>query len=141
AGDRAEDHAEMLANHYREALSLGEAAGIDTSALREPARRAFAQAAERAYGLNAYLAAIQLGNEALALTPDDAPARAPLQLLVAYATWPIGRHDPALLESARDGFLAQGDEGRAAEAAGVLSRVLFHRRQNAASTRAERPTV
>src|SRR6478735_436206 len=71
AGDRAEDHAEMLAHHYHEALTLSKAAGLDTSALREPARKAFAQAAERAYGLNAYLTAIQLGNEALALTPED----------------------------------------------------------------------
>src|SRR6059058_1790903 len=55
AGDRAEDHAEMLAYHYREALALGEAAGLDGSSLRGPARSAFAQAAERAYALNSYL--------------------------------------------------------------------------------------
>ena len=48
AGDRAEDHAEMLANHYHEALSLSEAAGLDTTALREPARQAFADGAQRA---------------------------------------------------------------------------------------------
>jgi class 3 adenylate cyclase/tetratricopeptide (TPR) repeat protein len=136
AGDRAEDHAEMLAHHYHEALTLSKAAGLDTSALREPARKAFAQAAERAYGLNAYLAAIELGNEALALTPEDAPERAPLLLLVAYATWPIGRDDPGLIESARDGFLAQGDEGRAAEAAGLLSRALFSRGDTEGSRRA-----
>jgi class 3 adenylate cyclase/tetratricopeptide (TPR) repeat protein len=136
AGDRTEDHAEMLANHYREALSLSEAAGIDPSSLHEPARRAFAQAAERAYALNAYLAAIQLGNEALALTPEDAPERPSLQLLVAYATWPIGRDDPQLLEGAREGFLAQGDEGRAAEASAILSRILFHRGETEASDRA-----
>src|SRR6478736_8137481 len=136
AGDRTDDLAEMLAYHYREALTLSEAAGLDTTGLREPARQAFAQAAERAYGLNAYLAAIELGNEALALTPEDAPERAPLLLLVAYATWPIGRDDPGLIESARDGFLAQGDEGRAAEAAGVLSRTLFQRGDTGASRRA-----
>jgi class 3 adenylate cyclase/tetratricopeptide (TPR) repeat protein len=135
-GDRSEDHAEMLAHHYREALSLAEAAGLDASSLREPARHAFARAAERAYGLNAYLVAIQLGNEALALTPEDAPERPSLQLLVAYATWPIGRDDPGLLESARDGFLAQGDEGRAAEASAVLSRIFFHRGDTEASKRA-----
>src|SRR6059058_3939203 len=55
AGDRAEDHAEMLAYHYREALTLAEAAGIDASALREPARQAFAEGARRAYALNSYL--------------------------------------------------------------------------------------
>jgi tetratricopeptide (TPR) repeat protein len=136
AGDRAEDHAEMIAHHYREALALAEAAGLDGSSLREPARRAFAQAAERAYALNAYLTAIQLGNEALALTPEDAPERPSLQLLVAYATWPVGRDEPGLLESARDGFLAQGDEGRAAEASAVLSRILFHRGDVEASRRA-----
>jgi class 3 adenylate cyclase/tetratricopeptide (TPR) repeat protein len=136
AGDRAEDHAEMLAHHYHEALTLSKAAGLDTTALREPARKAFAQAAERAYGLNAYLAAIELGNEALALTPEDAPERASLLLLVAYATWPIGRDDPGLIESARDGFLAQGDEGRAAEAAGLLSRALFSRGDTEGSRRA-----
>jgi tetratricopeptide (TPR) repeat protein len=136
AGDRTEDLAEMLAHHYREALSLAEAAGIDASSLRDPARHAFAQAAERAYALNAYLAAIQLGNEALALTPEDAPERPALQLLVAYATWPVGRDDPGLIESARDGFLAQGDGGRAAEASALLSRILFHRGDTEASRRA-----
>src|SRR5690349_1328689 len=51
AGDRAEDHAEMLASHYREALALSQAAGLDIGALREPARRAFADAAQRALSL------------------------------------------------------------------------------------------
>src|SRR5256714_7616280 len=136
AGDRAEDHAERRAHHYHQAFRLSAAAGLDGSSVREPARSAFAQAAERAYGLNAYLAAIQLGNKALALTPEDAPERAPLQLLVAYATWPVGHDDPRLLESARDGFLAQGDEGHAAEAAAFLSRILFHPRDTEASRRA-----
>src|SRR3954452_16066131 len=136
AGDGTEDHAEMLAHHYHEALSLSEAAGIDTASLREPARQAFAEGAQRALSLNASVVAIQLGNEPLALTPDDAPERAPLQLLVAYATWPIGRDDPRLLESARDGFLAQGDEGHAAEAAAFLSRILFHHGDTEASRRA-----
>src|SRR5205807_8460973 len=40
AGDRAEDHAEMIAHHYREALALAEAAGLDGSSLRGPARSA-----------------------------------------------------------------------------------------------------
>jgi len=41
-----------------------------------------------------------------------------------------------LKEAARDGFLAQGDEGHAAEAAGFLSRILFHRGDTEASRRA-----
>ena len=134
--DRAEDRAEMLAHHYREALRLAEASGADAEPLREPARRAFTQAAERAYGLSAYVAAIELGREALALTPEDAAERAPLQLLIGYATWPVSRDDPGLIESARDGFLAQGDLARAAEASALLSRVLFNRGDADASRRA-----
>ena len=38
APDRNEDHAEMLAYHYREALALAEAAGVDAEPLRGPAR-------------------------------------------------------------------------------------------------------
>src|SRR5205823_7972735 len=68
AGDRAEDHAEMLAHHYREALTLAEAAGIDASALREPARQAFADGAQRALSLNASAAAHELAIEAVELT-------------------------------------------------------------------------
>src|SRR5207302_6495731 len=37
AGDRTEDHAEMLAHHYHEALSLSQAAGPDATALPPPA--------------------------------------------------------------------------------------------------------
>ena len=75
AGDRAEDHAEMLAHHYREALALAEAAGVDGTSLREPARRAFTEAAQRALSLNASAAAYELAQEALALTePGDAQA-------------------------------------------------------------------
>jgi class 3 adenylate cyclase/tetratricopeptide (TPR) repeat protein len=125
--DRSEDRAAMLAHHYREALALTAAAGGDDASLREPARRAFAEAAERAFALNAYQATIELANEGLALTPEGAPERAALQLLVAYAMWPVSHDDPALVAAAREGFLARGDIARAAEASGHLARVLFHR--------------
>src|SRR5262249_17083614 len=115
--------------------------GIDGTSLHEPARHAFAHAAERAYGLNAYLAAIQFGNEALALTPEDAPERPPLELLVGYATWPVGRDDPKRLQSARDGFLAQSAEGHAAEASALLSRVLFNDGDTEGSRRAAAQSV
>src|SRR3954452_19789693 len=72
AGDRAEDHAEMLAHHYREAISLAAAAGMGTGARREPAKQAFAEGAQRPLSLNASESAYALGLEALALAaPDD----------------------------------------------------------------------
>jgi len=127
APDRGEDRAEMLAHHYREALSLGRAAGIDVSDLHAPAGKAFADASTRALSLSAWPAALELGEEALELTDPDAPERPRIQLNVAYATWYVKRDDPQLLESALEGFLARDDLTGAAEAASLLSRVLGNR--------------
>ncbi|MGH3054172.1 MAG: hypothetical protein ACRDL7_04245, partial [Gaiellaceae bacterium] len=126
AGDRTEDHAEMLAQHYREALSLSEAAGLDTAALREPARQAYAEGARRAFSLGAGHTALDLAQEALTLTAQGSPERPELQLLAAYAGRLVGSGDiPELLEPAIEGFLAQGDPARAAEAAGLLQSQYF----------------
>ena len=128
AGDRTEDLAEMLAHHYHEALSLAEAAGLDTAALRAPARKAFAEGAHRALSLGAGSAAHQLSREALELTDADDPQRPHLQLVAAYAGRLIGSDDAAeLLEPAIEAFVAQGDPGRAAEAGVLLGSDLFYR--------------
>jgi class 3 adenylate cyclase len=128
AGDRAEDHAEMLANHYHEALSLSEAAGLDTTALREPARQAFADGAQRALSLGAGATARDLALEALALTDKSDPERPPLHLLAGYAERLAGGHRiPELVEPAIEAFLANGDPGRAAEAAVLLQSEYFYR--------------
>jgi predicted ATPase/class 3 adenylate cyclase len=128
AGDRAEDHAEMLAHHYREALTLGEAAGIDTSALRDPARQAFADAAQRAFSLSAGQAALDSARAALTLTDPDSPARPALELLGAYGSRLVDSQGvPELLESAIEGFLAQDDYEHAAEAAAMRASDAFFR--------------
>jgi class 3 adenylate cyclase/tetratricopeptide (TPR) repeat protein len=128
AGDRAEDHAEMLAHHYHEALSLADAAGLDTSALRAPARQAFAEGARRALSLNAGSAAFELAVEALDLTEPDGPERPALQLLAAYGGRDLLDKDTVpLLEEAVHGFDAIGDAAGAAEASSMLGRELFYR--------------
>jgi class 3 adenylate cyclase/tetratricopeptide (TPR) repeat protein len=140
AGDRADDHAEMLANHYREALSLAAAAGLDTGTLREPARQAFAEGARRAYSLGAGVAAHELALEALALTGEEDPERPSFQLLAAYASRVAGGADiPELLESAIERFAALGDPGRAAEACVLLGSEYFYRGRigDARATRAQ----
>jgi class 3 adenylate cyclase/tetratricopeptide (TPR) repeat protein len=119
--DRSEDRAEMLAHHYREALTLAEAAGLDTSELRGPARNALAEASERAAALISWPAAEELATAALALTDDDAPLRPVLELRIARATGHDGRPDLARALSARDGFLAQGSTAHAAEAQALIS--------------------
>ena len=94
---RPEDHAEMLAHHYLQALDLSHAAGLETAELVEPARLA-------------------LHDAALALWPADTPERAELLYRAAI---PVGRHigggDPERLAKARDALLAAGDGDRAAE--------------------------
>jgi class 3 adenylate cyclase/tetratricopeptide (TPR) repeat protein len=133
AGDRAEDHAEMLAHHYREALTLGAAAGLDTASLREPARLAFTEGARRALSLGAGATAHELALEALALTAPGDPERPALQLVAGYAGRLLGTDDAVeLLEPAIDGFVNQGDPGRAAEAAVLLGSDLFYRGEIAA---------
>ena len=128
AGDRAEDHAEMLAHHYREGLSLSAAAGLDVTALREPARRVFSDAAQRALSLGAGAAARDLALEALALTDEDSPERTALQMLAGKAGRIAGADDaPALLELALEGFIARGEPALAAEAATTLSSEQFYR--------------
>jgi hypothetical protein len=128
AGDRSEDHAEMLAHHYREALTLGEAAGLDTTALRDPARQAFADSAERAFSLSAGQAALDFARAALELTDPDSPERPALELLGAYGSRLADSEGvPELLDSAIEGFLAQSDYEHAAEAAAMRSSDAFFR--------------
>jgi class 3 adenylate cyclase len=128
AGDRAEDRAEMLAHHYREALALADAAGIDAAPLREPAQRAFAEGARRAVTLGAGAAGRELALEAVALTPPHSPERPMLFLLAADATRLLDGDDlEELDEQAIDGFLALGDLGRASEAVSVAAMDYFHR--------------
>jgi class 3 adenylate cyclase/tetratricopeptide (TPR) repeat protein len=137
AGDRTEDHAEMLAHHYRVALTLAEAAGMDAGPLREPARQAFAEGARRALSLNAGEAAYELALEALTLTGEDDPGRPALQLLAAKGVRDLADIDGTqLLEEARDGFLALGDVARAAEASQGIAREALHRGDTARSLEA-----
>ena len=74
AGER-DDKAELLADHYAQALSLREAMGEDTATLVPRARAAFAEAAEQASAVNAWDAAARHYHAAIELTPADDPAR------------------------------------------------------------------
>jgi class 3 adenylate cyclase/tetratricopeptide (TPR) repeat protein len=113
---RSEDHAEMLAHHYGEALDLAFAAGADTTALTQSARRAFVDAGDRASALNAHAGALRYYERALDLWPDD-DERPRLLLRVARAAFLAGDEArTALYDEAREAFLAQGEREAAAEA-------------------------
>jgi tetratricopeptide (TPR) repeat protein len=114
---RSEDHAEMLAHHYSVALDLARAAGADTTAFEEPARRALQEAGDRAYALSAYHTARTFYAATLDSWPEDEP-RDPA-LLIRYGrvlnSVDIGSA-AELLGEAADLARASGDLGRAAEA-------------------------
>jgi class 3 adenylate cyclase/tetratricopeptide (TPR) repeat protein len=109
---RPEDHAEMLAHHYRSALDLARAAGRDTAELAPRARTALQRAGDRASALNAFPAAVDYYQAALALWPADAREQGvSLLRLLGTALYEAGELQQA------EAVLAEGTE--AAGAAGL----------------------
>jgi class 3 adenylate cyclase len=113
---RPDDHAEMLAYHYLQALELGAAAGLDTAAFAGPAQVALAVAGDRAFALNAYDATSRYYRAALDLMPEDDARHGRLLLDLARALWLAGEPDVTLLEQARDELLGAGNAEGAGEA-------------------------
>jgi class 3 adenylate cyclase/tetratricopeptide (TPR) repeat protein len=68
---RSEDHAEMVAHHYVNALELSRASRQDVSELELRTARALREAGERALTLNALTQAENYLRQARALAPDD----------------------------------------------------------------------
>jgi class 3 adenylate cyclase/tetratricopeptide (TPR) repeat protein len=116
---RAEDHAEMLAHHYQNALELARAAGQDTSGLVPRARLALQAADDRAFALDALASAAGLYHAALALWPEDArDQRAGLLRLLGLALYGAGDLEQA------EAVLSKGsDVAAAAGLAAVRARI------------------
>jgi len=89
AGDRAEDHAEILVYHGEQALELTRAAGDDEAELKERLRRYLALAGERARRLDARKAS-DYYHRALELTGDDHPEHAEALSQAGTAAWDAG---------------------------------------------------
>jgi class 3 adenylate cyclase len=127
---RPEDHAELLAHHWRSALELAAASGQDSSELADPARRALRDAGARAFSVNAYPAAASYYRDALALWPEADDERPQLLYRNANALY-LAADVRALeaLETAGDSLLAVGDRQTAAEAELSISRIWWERGQ------------
>ncbi len=123
AQDRSEDRAEMLAHHYEAALKLTRAAGGDTTAIEEPARRALREAGKRAYALSSLDSAERLYSRALDLWPESDPDY-PQVLLELGETifWSRNAGEPQLLEATAR-FLEAGDRENAAVAEVLLGSI------------------
>jgi class 3 adenylate cyclase len=131
--ERSEDRAEMLAHHYRQALGIARAAGVDDTLLRAPARQALVEATERASRLYAVAAIVDFAEAALELTANGDSARPLLEFRLATAQQSIGEDRFELALSARDGFLAHGNVESAALVDILLDRMYWLRGNRASS--------
>jgi class 3 adenylate cyclase/tetratricopeptide (TPR) repeat protein len=127
---RPEDHAEMLAHHWRSALDLARAAGDADEGLVRRARLALRDAGDRASALNIHATAATQYDDALALWPEDDAEWANLLFRRARALHlAYDEKAEGALETARDALLAAGDPQRAAEAEVFLAYVAWNRGQ------------
>ena len=114
---RPEDHAEMLAHHYRSAVELMRAAGQPIGAqFAERVLTSLREAGDRAVALNAHANAIGFYEAALELAVDGSVERAHLLYKLGSSRLVAEQLDPALMVLARDELLAVGDRETAAEA-------------------------
>jgi len=129
---RPEDHAELLAYHYLQALELGAAAGIDTAGFAPAARVALTDAGDRAFSLNAYDAATRYYRAALDLGKE---ARGPLWLQIARIGFLAGVDETATILDALEELTAAGDREGAAEAEHVFAEHLWLSGEREAASR------
>jgi class 3 adenylate cyclase/tetratricopeptide (TPR) repeat protein len=119
---RPEDHAEVLAYHYRAALEYARATGQNVDSMMEPARIALRHAGDRTLSLNSFDAAARFYASALEVTPPDAPERSRLLLGYGEAQFQGGGGDAeATLDKAVHALLAAGDREGAARAEIMLA--------------------
>jgi class 3 adenylate cyclase/tetratricopeptide (TPR) repeat protein len=117
---RREDHGEMLAHHYLQALELTAAAGGSTTSFSGAARAALTDAGDRALALNAYDAAARFFRAALDLLPEGDLRAGSLLYRLGRALALFGETDFVLLQRARDELLGAGDEEGAADAESLM---------------------
>jgi tetratricopeptide (TPR) repeat protein len=126
---RPEDHAEMLAYHWRAALELVRASGTDDEGLAGKTRVASRDAGDRAFALNSFKAAAAHYEDALELWPDDTE-RPDVLFRLARAFYEANdvRREQSL-ETARAALLEVGGTDRAAELQALLALVSWYRGQ------------
>src|SRR5207247_5226593 len=122
---RPEDHAEMVAHHYVNALELARAAGQHDGTLVDRARAALRDAGDRAMTLNALAQAESYFRTALGLSSDDDPERLALLLRCGRALYRQADEGAAELSEARTGLLAAGEREAAAEALLMLADIAW----------------
>lgn len=124
---RADEHAEMIAHHLTTALDYARAAGVDDAELEQATRRALRSAAARADDLGSMSTAVSLYGQLLELVPTGDAERGELLYRYIRARADDPDIDDALIEQARAGLRAAGDNGISAEAEVTFASVLWLR--------------
>jgi class 3 adenylate cyclase/tetratricopeptide (TPR) repeat protein len=125
---RPEDHAEMLAHHFLEALRLRRVSGqVMGPNLLERARLAARDAGDRALALGAFPTAAHLYEAALELWPSDDDDRPGLLLAYARSRVDDVSLDDSVLEEAASGLLEAGNPEASAEAQALLGGIWLGR--------------
>jgi DNA-binding SARP family transcriptional activator/class 3 adenylate cyclase len=124
---RTVDRAELLAQHYQQALTFARASGRDDADLRARARVALRNAGDRASALGVHATAASYYCDALELWPADDRERPDLEFRAGKARCYGEGQGEDLLVQAREGLLAAGDRQRAAEAEVLLGQLAFMR--------------
>jgi tetratricopeptide (TPR) repeat protein len=119
---RAEDHAELLADHYGNALEYARAAGETDPELAERAGVALRNAGDRAAALAAYQTAVRFYEAALELSPSNPT----LLLRLGRTRFSAESAGIEELEAAFEAFRVAHDEEGAAEAALELRTVAWY---------------
>ena len=125
APDRAEGRAELLAYHYRAALSFARAAGTEPPGLAARALAALGDAGDRAAALGGWETAARFLAGALELSPEGDPARGQLLLRLGRARCRGEMTGAGELTAAREALLAAGAPVAAAEAEMLLGELAF----------------
>ena len=125
APDRAEGRAELLAYHYRAALSFARAAGTEPPGLAARALAALGEAGDRAAALGGWETAARFLAGALELSPEGDPARGQLLLRLGRARCRGEMTGAGELTAAREALLEAGAPVAAAEAEMLLGELAF----------------
>jgi class 3 adenylate cyclase/tetratricopeptide (TPR) repeat protein len=124
---RPEDHAELIAEHYVNALEYSKAAGREDSSLQARARVALRDAGDRTMALGAFAASARFYESALGLGPEGTERAELLHGSGRALFWGEESGLDRIIEAARE-FRAAGDVDGAAESLSLAANFLWYRR-------------
>ena len=129
---RADDHAELVAHHYLEAIQYAKAAGRDVAHLATAARAPLRDAGERALRLAAYPQAARYLGAALELMDSDDTERPEVMYRYGFARLSADSTGEEILAEAIDLLRSSGQPELAARAALLLTRFVWNRADSVA---------